>query len=76
MNETRHINNWKESVKRGGRKLAREFEENPVLVIGVCAAAVGATAKLLKVSVEFQNARVWKKEVARRAMATKMRAGR
>ena len=76
MNDIRTIHNWKESVKRGGRRLAKEFEENPVMVIGVCGVAIGATAKLLKVGVEIQNARVWKKEVARRAMMTKAKSGR
>jgi len=66
MTAPRHINNWKESVKRGGRRLAREFEENPVLVIGVCAAAIGATAKLIQASSDARRASVWKREVLRR----------
>lgn len=70
------MSDWKESIKRGGRRLAHEFEENPVAVIGVCALVMGTSAKLLKAGTEFQNARVWKKEVARRTVATAMKKKR
>lgn len=47
--------------------LKRSAEENPLLTIGVFGAALTGLAKLMNANTSRQNAKTWKKEVARRA---------
>lgn len=51
--------------------LRRQAEENPILALGVGAAAVTAASKLIHVAVESRNSKTWAKEVDRRRMTTR-----
>lgn len=46
--------------------LERQFEENPVLIIGAFTGLALAAAKLVKVTTEHRNSRTWAREVERR----------
>ena len=54
------------NVRKAADRLKAQFEENPVLVIGVLSGAVLATAKLIDAGVNARNSSTWKQEVARR----------
>jgi len=51
--------------------LRRQAEENPVIAIGVGAAAVTALSKLLSASNENRNSKAWAKEVNRRVATSR-----
>lgn len=51
--------------------LKNQVEDNPMLAVGVGAAAVTALSRLLKASTEHRNSKTWKKEVNRRTKKTK-----
>lgn len=53
--------------------LRRQAEENPVIAIGVGAAAVTAVTKLVHVTAESRNSKTWAKEVDRRRMTSPRR---
>ena len=46
--------------------LKRQFEENPVFVIGATAALLTAVSQLLNATTNARNSRIWSKEVNRR----------
>lgn len=48
--------------------LRRQAEENPILALGVGAAVVTATSKLVHTATEARNSKTWAKEVDRRRM--------
>ena len=50
--------------------LKRQAEENPVVAVGVGAAAVQAVTKLLNVYIANKNSNAWKQEVKRRQAKT------
>jgi hypothetical protein len=52
-------------------KIKQAWEENPLAVIAVGAAAVTAVAKLADSMARTRNSRAWKVEVARRNRATR-----
>jgi len=56
----------RETLQKTKDRLNRAFDENPILFIGVSAAALQATAKLLSARTEAENAKVWRREVDRR----------
>jgi hypothetical protein len=47
--------------------LKRQAEENPILALGIGAAAATAAAKLISSVASARNSRAWAKEVSRRA---------
>lgn len=51
--------------------LKRQVEENPLLAVGVGAAAVTAVTKLLNATTAHKNSKTWAKEVNRRNRNTK-----
>lgn len=58
------------SVEKTKQKLKEAWEENPMAVIGISAAALTAVAKIAQVAIEANNSRTWKKEVNRRVKKT------
>jgi len=60
----------KPDYERFKTNLKRQVEENPVLSIGVFAAAATAVAKLVEASTERQRAKTWDREVRRREYQT------
>ena len=50
--------------------LRRQAEDQPMVAMGIGAAAITAIAKLLNAQTEHRNAKTWKKEVDRRTMKT------
>ena len=53
-------------MKKAKEKIIQAWEENPLLVIGVGAAATTAIAKLIESMASARNTRTWAKEVNRR----------
>lgn len=53
--------------------LKRQAEENPVLALGVAAALITATSKLIDSTANAKNSRAWAQEVQRRAMKDAMK---
>jgi len=53
--------------------LRRQAEENPILALGVGAAAVTAVSKLIHVGTERKNSTTWAKEVDRRRVTSSRR---
>lgn len=53
--------------------LKRQLEENPLVALGIGAAILNGSAKLLKTSADNRNSKTWKKEVKRRTEAQKNR---
>lgn len=51
--------------------LKLQIEDNPMLAVGVGAAAVTALSKLLNAGVGHRNSKTWKKEVNRRTKKNK-----
>lgn len=51
--------------------LKRQAEDNPMLAVGVGAAFVQATTKLLSASAQHRNSKAWKKEVDRRTKSSR-----
>lgn len=58
------------TVQKTKKKFQEAWEENPMAVIGITAAALTAVAKIAQVAVEANNSRTWKKEVNRRVKKT------
>jgi hypothetical protein len=58
-------------VQNAKDKIKQAWDENPMAVIGISAAAITAVAKIAQVAVEANNSRTWKKEVNRRVKNTK-----
>jgi hypothetical protein len=58
-------------VQNAKDKIKQAWDENPMAVIGISAAALTAVAKIAQVAVEANNSRTWKKEVNRRVKNTK-----
>jgi hypothetical protein len=58
-------------VQNAKDKIKQAWDENPMAVIGISAAAITAVAKIAQVAVEANNSRTWKKEVDRRVKNTK-----
>jgi hypothetical protein len=54
------------SLDKAKTRIREAWEENPLLVIGVGAAAVTAAAKALDSMTAAKNSRTWQKEVDRR----------
>ena len=54
------------SMDKAKTKIKQAWEENPLLVIGVGAAAATAAAKVLDSVTSAKNSRSWAKEVDRR----------
>lgn len=50
--------------------LKRQCEENPLVAVGVAAAALTAVAKLTQSANETRNSKTWAREVERRRMKT------
>lgn len=50
--------------------LRRQTEENPMVAVGVGAAAIQAVTKLCNVYIANKNSNAWKKEVKRREAKT------
>jgi hypoxanthine-guanine phosphoribosyltransferase len=53
-------------MKKAAQRLKEQFEENPVLVIGVLSAAALAAAKLIDAGNNTRNAQSWARETKRR----------
>lgn len=51
--------------------LKNQAEDNPMLAVGIGAAAVTAVTKLLNANTGRRNAKTWKKEVNRREKKSK-----
>jgi len=47
--------------------LKRQAAENPIVALGVAAGLVTAVAKFMEANTESRNAKVWAREVNRRA---------
>jgi hypothetical protein len=58
-------------VQNAKDKIKQAWDENPMAVIGISAAAITAVAKIAQVAVEANNSRTWRKEVNRRVKNTK-----
>lgn len=63
-------------AKRFATNLKNAAIENPVLALGVAAAAVTATAKLINAANETSNSRTYKKEVNRRIEIANQKAAK
>jgi hypothetical protein len=57
-------------VQSAKDRIKQAWEENPLAVIGVAAAAITAVAKITEAAVSANNSRTWKKEVNRRVKKT------
>lgn len=62
------MKSWKES--KFVQNLKRQAEENPVVVLGVAAAVITATAKLMDSNTQRRYARTHEREVERRMYKT------
>lgn len=60
----------KKTAQRAMTNLKHQFEENPLLVIGVATGALLALAKVAETATDARNSKTWKKEVARRERNT------
>lgn len=60
----------KKTAQRAMTTLKHQFEENPLLVIGVATGALLALAKVAETATDARNSKTWKKEVARRERNT------
>ena len=57
-------------MKRYIDNFKKQAEENPLLALGVGAAALTAVTKLIQAGTERRNSKTWEKEVDRRRMKT------
>jgi hypothetical protein len=56
----------KNTARKAFDNIKHQFEENPLLVIGVATGALLALAKVAETATDARNSKTWKKEVARR----------
>jgi hypothetical protein len=56
----------KQTAKKALNNLKVQFEENPLLVIGVATGVLVTLAKVTETATSARNASTWKKEVKRR----------
>ena len=60
-------------MKKALARLKEQFEENPVVVIGVVSAAALAAAKLIDAGVNTRNSGSWARETKRREHMTRQK---
>lgn len=58
-------------MKKAMHNLKIQFEENPVLVVGVATAALTVVTKMVEAGVKANNSSSWKREVKRRESMSK-----
>ena len=61
----------KDDARRIKNRTITAFEENPILVMGMGAAALSGVAKLMNARTNQKNSKTYRREVARREKAKK-----